>query len=49
MFRALWVRPQEDNCICSSVCFTWIGVSSLVSRRDSKTLPYPPYCLRRCI
>ena len=29
MFRNSWVHPQGDSCICSMVCFTCIGVSSL--------------------
>jgi hypothetical protein len=30
MFRISWVHPQEDKCICSMVCLTFIGVNSLV-------------------
>jgi hypothetical protein len=33
LFRTSWVQPQEDSCICSMVCFTCIGLSSMVGRR----------------
>jgi hypothetical protein len=33
MFKTSWVHPQGDSYICSVVCFTCIGVSSLVDRR----------------
>jgi len=32
MFRHSCVHPQEERYICSTVCFTCIGVSSLVGR-----------------
>jgi hypothetical protein len=38
VFRTSWVHPQEDICICSKVCFTCIGVSSLVDKRVSNTV-----------
>jgi len=33
MFRTSCIHPQGDSYICSMVCFTCIGVSSLVDSR----------------
>ena len=40
MFRTSSAHPQGDSCICSVVCFTYIGVSSLVEKS---------VCSRHCV
>jgi hypothetical protein len=32
MIRTSWFHPRGDSCVCRVVCFTYIGVSSLVDR-----------------
>jgi hypothetical protein len=33
MFRSSWAHPQGESCICSKLCCTCIGLSSLVGRK----------------
>jgi len=39
MFRTSLIYPQGDSCICSTVCFTWICVSSPVGTLEHTLLP----------
>jgi len=52
MFRTSWVHPKKDGCICSMVCFTCMGVGSLVGR-DTVLLTLMhvniPYCIHNCL